>query len=213
MLHPSPAHRLDRDRTALSNLAAPKATTSHAQLTQPTRLTHIAHHLQGAAAGEQRLTTTLKSITSIAGGGPAKTVSSGGGKINALAVSPDGNLVATVSQDGVCRLFDFGTGRLVGGFKVRWSVGSWRAPAVALESGPSRDVSCAPDLVLRACGRQHLRASERSAASAESPPCPGSHACAPWQGPELEVCSCAVLGHPHYHFTRHAMLFYSSGEV
>ncbi len=93
--------------------------TSHLQVAQPTRLTHIVSHWQGAAAGEQRLTTTLKSITSIAGGGPAKTVSSGGGKINALAVSPDGNLVATVSQDGVCRLFDFGTGRLVGGFKVR----------------------------------------------------------------------------------------------
>jgi WD40 repeat protein len=74
---------------------------------------------QGAAAGEQRLTTNLKSITSIAGGGPAKTITSGGGKINALAVSPDGALVAIVSQDGVCRLFDFGSGRLVGGFKVR----------------------------------------------------------------------------------------------
>ena len=77
---------------------------THPEITADPASAPDAHHTdlqlfneQGAAAGEQRLTTTLKSITSIAGGGPAKTVSSGGGKINTLAVSPDGNLVATVS--------------------------------------------------------------------------------------------------------------------
>lgn len=75
--------------------------------------------VQGSSAGEQRLTTQLRSIVSIAGGSPALSLSIGEGAVNAMALSPDGALVAAAGEDGCLTLFDFASGRRVGGFKVR----------------------------------------------------------------------------------------------
>ncbi|KAK9816453.1 hypothetical protein WJX72_000494 [[Myrmecia] bisecta] len=51
------------------------------------------------------------------GKGPTFTVSVPGGGINAIAAAPDGSKVATVSRDGVMRVYETSTSRLVTGFK------------------------------------------------------------------------------------------------
>ena len=75
--------------------------------------------LQGFSAGEQRLATPMRAVSSVAGSPPALSLATGGGCINSLALSPDGRLIAAACEDGALRLFDFSSGRPAGGFRVR----------------------------------------------------------------------------------------------
>lgn len=78
--------------------------------------------LQGSSAGEQRLVTPIKAVTSVAGSTPALSLHTGGGCINSLALSPNGRLIAAACEDGVLRLYDFSSGRPAGGFRVSFRV-------------------------------------------------------------------------------------------